>query len=118
MLRKTSLQSLPVQEEIEIGRNESGRLSSKKKTVPTPINEFQSIVSTITMARSLRNRDLLRAKFPKEDLGEFYMSHATSPYDIERQWDTTTQRRTDVISRLNASPHFLFTTTPTRKFQV
>ena len=122
MQSKTAFPRLAVVKELPSTKNQSrAKLQSKTKT-SLPLQKFQNLVSTITMTRALRNRSQLRKQNTTEDLGEFHMSHATSPDDDDRRPDTTltdpSTIRTDVLSRLNMSDHFRFTTRPNRKFQV
>lgn len=122
MQRKTAFPRLEIVKELPSMKTQSrAKLQSKTKTT-LPLQKFQNLVSTITMTRALRNRSQLRKQNTTGDLGEFQMSHATSPDDDDRRPDTTltvpSTIRSDVLSRLNMSDHFRFTTRPNRKFQV
>lgn len=122
MQRKTAFPRLAAVKEMSSTKTQSrAKLQSKTKT-SLPLQKFQNLVSTITITRALRHRSQLRKQNTTGDLGEFYMSHATSPEDDDRRPDTTltdpSTIRTDVLSRLNMSDHFRFTTRPNRKFQV
>ncbi len=123
MQRKAEFARLSVVKELENTKNRPRENLQNKKAVSAPsMVKFQNLVSTITMTRALRNRNLMRKKNTSVDSGEFYMSHATSPDDDDRRPDTTmtdpSMIRSDVLSRLNMSDHFRFTTKPNRKFQV
>ena len=119
MQRKAGFPRLATVKELESTKTQArAKLGDKKETV---VN-FQNLVSTITMTKALRNRRQMRKLNTSEDSGEFYVSHATSPDDDDRRPDTTmtdpSTIRSDVLSRLNMSDHFRFTTKPNRKFQV
>ena len=119
MQRKAGFPRLATVKELESTKPQArAKLGDKKETV---VN-FQNLVSTITMTKALRNRRQMRKLNTSEDSGEFYVSHATSPDDDDRRPDTTmtdpSTIRSDVLSRLNMSDHFRFTTKPNRKFQV
>lgn len=123
MQRKAGFSRLSVIKEQESSNDKAGsKIQNKRKGVSAPLLKFQNLVSTITMTRALINRSQMRKQNTREDSGEFYMSHATSPDDDDRRPDTTmtdpSTIRTDVLSRLNMSDHFRFTTRPNRKFQV
>jgi hypothetical protein len=119
MQRKAGFPRLSTVKELVNTKTQSrSKLENRKETTV----KFQNLVSTITMTKALRNRRQLRKLNTSEDSGEFYISHATSPEDDDRRPDTTmtdpSTIRSDVLSRLNMSDHFRFTTEPNRKFQV
>ena len=122
MQRKAGFSRLSVVQESENTKNQPRAKLQNKKTVSAPLLKFQNLVSTITMTRALLNRSQLRKQNTSGDSGEFHMSHATSPDDDDRRPDTTLTNpsmiRSDVLSRLNMSDHFRFSTRPNRKFQV
>ena len=122
MQRKAGFPRLSVVKELEKAKKEPRTNIPNKKTISVPLKKFQNLVSTITIGRALRNRNLQRKQNGSQDSGEFSMSYATSPEDDDRRPDTTmtdpSTIRSDALSRLNMSDHFRFTTTPNRKFQV
>lgn len=126
-MRKAGFSRMSVVKEMESKKaktrtkGQASGTDGKKTTKATPLLRFQNLVSTITMTRSLRNRAMVRRQNERGDVGEFAMSHATSPDDDDRRPNTTLTEamtlRSDVLSRLNMSDQFRFITKPNRKFQ-
>lgn len=123
MQRKAGFSQRPAVKKVEhSGKDAFPFLPNEQKIASPPLRKFQNLVSTVTMTQALRKRAQFSMQRHNENSGEFLISHTTSPDDDDRRLDTTltdpSTIRGDVLSRLNMSDRFRFTTSPNRKFQV